>query len=148
MYDLKQAPRGWYDRLSLFLKSLGFVTSKADTSLMIRKFSTEACRVLIYVDDIIILGNSTSAVDDIIASLNAQFSLNDLGKLNYFLGVEVSYPATSGLFLSQTTYIFWLLSLAQMLDAKSIATPMVNDSIVSAYQGEHFSDPYLYRSIV
>jgi histone deacetylase 1/2 len=35
LYGLKQAPRAWYSRLSSKLHSLGFVPSKADTSLFL-----------------------------------------------------------------------------------------------------------------
>lgn len=101
-----------------------------------RHSPTASCYVLIYVDDIIILGSSTADIDYLIASLN------------YFLGVEVSYPSKGGLFLSQSSYISDVLSRAQMLDAKAIATPMVSGSVIMAHQGETFSDPYLYRSIV
>lgn len=33
LYGLKQAPRAWYSRLSTKLHELGFISSKADTSL-------------------------------------------------------------------------------------------------------------------
>jgi hypothetical protein len=35
LYGLKQSPRAWYARLSDRLAQLGFVPSKADTSLVI-----------------------------------------------------------------------------------------------------------------
>ncbi|KAK1665283.1 hypothetical protein QYE76_053442 [Lolium multiflorum] len=35
LYGLKQAPRAWYSKLSIKLQSIGFVPSKADTSLFI-----------------------------------------------------------------------------------------------------------------
>lgn len=94
------------------------------------------------------MGSSSFEIDQLISSMNAQFSLKDLGKLSYFLGIEVSYPSTGGMFLYQSTYIFEVFSKAQMLEAKTISTPMVSGSIVSAYHGENFTDPYLYRSIV
>ena len=31
LYGLKQAPRTWYDRIDIFLSSLGFTKSKADS---------------------------------------------------------------------------------------------------------------------
>lgn len=87
-------------------------------------------------------------IENLIVDLNKQFSLKDLGLLNYFLGVEVSYPALGGLFLSQKKFISDLLFKAKMKHAKSISTPMVSGSVLSAYHGERFDDVRLYRSIV
>lgn len=80
--------------------------------------------------------------------LHTQFVLKDLGILSYFLGIEVSYPPREGLFLSQTKYITDLLHKVDMFEAKSISTPMVSGSVLSAFGGENFSDAQLYRQIV
>jgi hypothetical protein len=53
LYGLKQAPRVWYSRLSTKFHSMGFTTSKADTSLFIYKTKNTTVYVLVYVDDII-----------------------------------------------------------------------------------------------
>lgn len=115
---------------------------------MIHHTSKSCCYVLIYVDDIIILGISTSDIDNLIKSLNVKFSLQDLGSLSYLLGIEVSYPENGGMFLSQSSYICEVLNRANMVDDNSIATPMINNTIPSAHTGEDFHDTYLYRSIV
>lgn len=115
---------------------------------MIRQHATSCSYILIYVDDILVVGSSSTIASNLISSLNSQFSLKDLGKMSYFLGIEVSYPSNGGLFLSQSTYITEILSRANMIEAKSIATSMVSGSIVSAYHGESFIDVYLYRSII
>lgn len=57
LYGLKQASRAWYERLSSFLHKLGFHTPRADASLLVCTTSTLCCYILIYVDNIIILGN-------------------------------------------------------------------------------------------
>ena len=54
LYGLKQAPRAWYSRLSLQLKHLGFIASKADTRVFIFNKANTVIFVLIYVDDIIV----------------------------------------------------------------------------------------------
>ena len=59
IYGLKQAPRAWFSRLSSYLVTLGFVGSKSDTSLFLRRVWTDLLLVLIYVDDIIIIGNDS-----------------------------------------------------------------------------------------
>lgn len=54
-YGLKLAPRAWFSRLSLRLSELGFLGSKADTSLFIHN-GPYPIYFLIYVDDIIVIG--------------------------------------------------------------------------------------------
>ena len=52
-YDLKQAPRAWYERLNKFLISSGFKMGKIDTTLFIKLKDNDMLIVQIYVDDII-----------------------------------------------------------------------------------------------
>lgn len=42
-----------------------------------------------YMADIILSGDSSAEIDDLVQQLHTQFSLKDIGELNYFLGVEV-----------------------------------------------------------
>ncbi|GKE88649.1 ribonuclease H-like domain-containing protein [Tanacetum coccineum] len=44
--------------------------------------------LLIYVDDIILTASSSDLLKQIISSLHAEFSMTDLGPLNYFLGIS------------------------------------------------------------
>ena len=53
LYDIKQPPRAWYARLSDKLHQLGFVSSKADTSLFIFDHQGITVYMLVYVDDIV-----------------------------------------------------------------------------------------------
>ncbi|KAJ9560808.1 LOW QUALITY PROTEIN: hypothetical protein OSB04_005968 [Centaurea solstitialis] len=53
LYGLKQAPRAWYDTLSTFLLSKGFVRGKIDSTLFLKKYPKHILLVQIYVDDII-----------------------------------------------------------------------------------------------
>lgn len=62
VYGLKQAPRAWYNELRTFLLSLGFYNSLTDTSLFILRRGTELTYLLIYVDDIVITGNSKPSI--------------------------------------------------------------------------------------
>ena len=91
LYGLQQSPRAWYARLSQVLLQLGFEASKADTSLFI--FSRDGVQIymLVYVDDIVIAGSTPVVVDRLVQSLAATFPIKDMGKLEYFLGLEASY---------------------------------------------------------
>jgi ribosomal protein S3 len=45
--------------------------------------------IVIYVDDLIIIGNSDADISDLKKLLKQKFEMKDLGKLRYFLGIEV-----------------------------------------------------------
>ncbi|XP_021971679.1 uncharacterized mitochondrial protein AtMg00810-like [Helianthus annuus] len=146
LYGLKQAPRAWFQRLSTFLVQQGFKCSQADTSLFI--FHRGACLVylLVYVDDIIVTGNHAPSIQHFIKRLQSEFAIKDLGKLNYFLGLEVSHT-TDALFLSQTKYARDILTRAGLLDSKPVATPLGTNDVFTSH-GKPFHDPTLYRSFV
>ncbi|XP_071729435.1 uncharacterized mitochondrial protein AtMg00810-like [Rutidosis leptorrhynchoides] len=146
LYGLKQAPRARFQRLSSFLICLRFVCSRADTSLFVFKNASDILYLLVYVDDIILTGNNTSLMRYFITRLNKEFSISDLGKLNYFLGLEVSYH-DSGLFFCQSKYAYDILARAKLLDVKPISTPLSTSAYFTS-QGSPFPDPTLYRSLV
>nr|KYP51561.1 hypothetical protein KK1_026589 [Cajanus cajan] len=103
--------------------------------------------MLVYVDNIILTGNSPSLLQKLIDQLNEIFSLKDLGTLDYFLGIEVKPISDGRLLLSQHKYIFDLLTKVKMEDSKGISTPMIGGQQL-AKAGTLFDDPTLYRSVV
>ncbi|XP_023741475.3 uncharacterized mitochondrial protein AtMg00810-like [Lactuca sativa] len=146
LYGLKQAPRAWFQRLSSFLINQGFMCSQADTSLFI--FHRGSCLLysLVYVDDIILTGNHDQTITRFIACLKNEFAIKDLGRLSYFLGLEVSYTS-AGLFLSQSKYAHDILKRANLLDSKPVGTPLATNDVFTT-NGQSFHDPTLYRSFV
>ncbi|GKA07882.1 ribonuclease H-like domain-containing protein [Tanacetum coccineum] len=106
---------------------------------------SDTAYLLLYVDDIILTASSTAFLQSIIATLHAEFSMTDLGPLNYFLGIFVTRN-TSGMFLSQQKYAFELLERAGMLTCNPFRTPVDTDSKLSA-DGDLVSDPTLYHSL-
>jgi histone deacetylase 1/2 len=99
LYGLKQAPRAWYARLCGKLVQLGFTPSKGDTSLFYYSKGSVTIFVLVYVDDIIVASSSSAATKALLADLEKEFALKDLGDLHYFLGIEVK-RGDDGLVLS------------------------------------------------
>jgi hypothetical protein len=110
LYGLKQAPCAWFFRLSGMLLQLGFHASQADVSLFIFNQAGIQIYVLIYVDDIIIISSSTTAVDKLLHQLRNALVVKDLGQLNYFLGVEVHHTSVG--FRPFSSHISTQLSLA------------------------------------
>jgi hypothetical protein len=89
LYGLKQAPRAWFERVTRFLLSLGFVQSQADHSLFCYCRPPTRLFVLIYVDDILLTGSTSQALDWLFHHIQKAFPIRDLSDLNYFLGIEV-----------------------------------------------------------
>ena len=67
VYLRKQAPRAWFERFKSHLLTLGFVASIADASLFILSHESIIVYLLLYVDDIIITGNNSTAISNIIS---------------------------------------------------------------------------------
>ena len=149
LYGLKQAPRAWFSRLSSTLLQLGFQASKADVSLFIFNKGGVQLYILIYVDDIIIVSSSSLATDRLLAQLQADFAVKDLGPLNYFLGIQVHHTS-QGLRLTQKKYITDLMTRTNMVAAKGVPTPMVPGHKLSLHSGDPLSadDATRYRSVV
>jgi histone deacetylase 1/2 len=104
LYGLKQAPRAWFSILSSKFQELGFLASKADTSLFMYNNSGIVMFVLVYVDDIIVTSFSNKAIDALLQDLNSAFALKDLGDLHYFLGIEVK-RFNQGIILTQKSML-------------------------------------------
>ena len=90
LYGLKQAPRAWFKRFASYLLHLGFIASMVDSSLFIFCSGKTIIYLLLYVDDIIVIGNDASQVQYLIAALGQVFELQYLGPLNYFLGIQIT----------------------------------------------------------
>jgi len=147
LYGLKQAPRAWFHRLSEALLERGFVGSKVDSSLFLLHTSSVHIFFLVYVDDIIVIGNNISAINGLISSLQAEFKLKDLGSLSYFLGVHV-HRDRQHLHLSQSKYIFDLLHRVNMEGAKPYPAPCTSGKRLTTSDGDPLPDPSFYHHIV
>uniref|UniRef100_A0A2N9H210 Uncharacterized protein n=1 Tax=Fagus sylvatica TaxID=28930 RepID=A0A2N9H210_FAGSY len=147
LYGLKQAPRAWFERFTSHLLTLGFKASVADASLFILSHKSVTIYLLLYVDDIIITGNNSSAVSNIISQLSTAFELKDLGPLRYFLGLQIDYKK-GGFFVHQRKYLTDLLHKFTLTDCKAASTPIATTPLLTSTSTELLSDPTPYRSLV
>ncbi|PHU06618.1 hypothetical protein BC332_23107 [Capsicum chinense] len=79
--------------------------------------------MLIYVDDIVLKDNNEEFIQALITQLSLEFTLKDLRKLHYFLGLEVQY-FPGGITLSQGKYTKDLLNRANLIESSHFNTPM------------------------
>ncbi|CAM8970102.1 unnamed protein product [Rhodiola kirilowii] len=123
LYDLKQAPRAWFERFSYVITAAGFSHSVHDPALFVHTSSRDRTLLLLYVDDMLITGDDHHYIAFVKEKLGTQFLMNDLGHLHYFLGIEVS-STSEGFFIFQEKYIRDLLDRASLTDQRNAATPM------------------------
>ena len=74
-------------------------------------------------DDIIITGSDQDGIQKLKQYLFSHFQTKDLGKLKYFLGIEVA-QSNSRMVFSQRKYTLDILTDTGMLYCKPIDTPM------------------------
>ncbi|KAM0996393.1 hypothetical protein ACFX2C_006406 [Malus domestica] len=147
LYGLKQAPRAWNEKFTAFLPKLGFQNTYSDSSLFVQVLGSDIVVLLLYVDDIIVTGNTSLGISHVISALTTEFDIKDLGPLHYFLGIQITKTAT-GLFLSQQKYVQDLLTKTEMLDSKACDTPCLPYTRLLKDDGDPYNNPMLYRSVV
>ncbi|GJV63652.1 ribonuclease H-like domain-containing protein [Tanacetum coccineum] len=145
LYGLKQAPRAWFQHLASYITRSGFSHSRGDSSLFIYRQGIDTDYLLLYVDDIVLTAFSEHLLQQLIHSLHQEFSMTDLGSLNYFLGISVTRDS-SGMFLSQRKYATEILERAYMVGCNSNRTPVDTESKLGD-GGDPVSDLTLYRSL-
>ncbi|KAJ9542449.1 LOW QUALITY PROTEIN: hypothetical protein OSB04_028955 [Centaurea solstitialis] len=147
LYGLKQASRNWYQKFTTSLLNMGFKQCKADYSLFIRKQKNSFVAALIYVDDVIIVGNDRDRIQAIKNELDKQFSIKDLGNLKYFLGIEVT-RTSEGLVLSQRKYTLDILEDCGLQGCRPSSFPMEPNLKLDKGEAEQKADNSLYRRMV
>ncbi|RVW62000.1 Retrovirus-related Pol polyprotein from transposon RE1 [Vitis vinifera] len=148
LYGLKQSPRAWFSRFSSVVQEFGMLRSTADHSVFYHHNSLGQCIYLVvYVDDIVITGSDQDGIQKLKQHLFTHFQTKDLGKLKYFLGIEIA-QSSSGVVLSQRKYALDILEETGMLDCKPVDTPMDPNVKLVPGQGEPLGDPGRYRRLV
>ena len=122
---LKQAPKMWYAKLDDFLKSHVFDNIDPDACLYLLMDEGEVIIVLVYVDDLLLVGSSMKAINKIKKALRKRFEMKDLCEAKVILGLEISLDKTLGtLKLSQGKYAGQVLEKFGMAECNPIATPL------------------------
>jgi len=128
--------------------SFGFLQEKSNSSLSIRKTTTNFIAVLIYVDDVIITSDTLTAINQVKQFLRTTFPIKDLGKLKYFLSIEVARSKTD-IVLCQRKYALDILTDSGFSGAKPVSFLMESTLKLSAYDiSPTMSDPTSYCHLI
>ena len=144
---LKEALRAQFERFASHLLTLGFTALVANASLFILSHGSVTMYLLLYVDDIIITGNNSTTISNIISQLSTAFELKDLGHLRYFLGLQIDYKKAR-FFVHQNKYLTDLLHKFNMTNCKAASTPIATINVLSTTSIDILNDPTPYCSLV
>nr|GEV27651.1 retrovirus-related Pol polyprotein from transposon TNT 1-94 [Tanacetum cinerariifolium] len=100
LYDLKQAPKAWYDRLKAFLLKHKYSIGMVYNTLFTKKFKSHIIIVQIYVDDNIYGSTCQHLCDDFSKIIRDEFEMSMMGELNFFLGLLIK-QMEDGIFFNQ-----------------------------------------------
>jgi hypothetical protein len=147
LYDLKQAPKVWLDKIDQYLVTSGFQTSNADFSLYVKETNHGIVIIIIYVDDLIITGDNDEDIFNLKKLLKQKFEMKDLGELHYFLGIEI-IQSPKGIWLLQRQYVLNKLSEYGMTSCKPISIALEQNVKLNADEGDLVEDTTMYRRIM
>ena len=91
MYGLKQVLRLWYKKFDSFMHRIGFKRCEADHCCYVKFFGNSYIILLLYVDDMLIVGSSIEEINILKKQLLKQFAINDLGAVKQILGMRMVY---------------------------------------------------------
>src|SRR4051812_32176360 len=111
IYGLKQASRSWNLRFDEAIIGFGFIKNEDEPCVYKKANVSKITFLVLYVDDILLIGNDIPTLHETKAWLGKCFSMKDLGDAAYILGIKIYRDHTKRVLgLSQSTYVNKVLS--------------------------------------
>ena len=89
IYELKQAFRSWNLYFNDAIKLFGFIKNEEKPCVYKRVNGSALIFLILYVDDILLIGNDIPILTMVKRWLSKEFSMKDLGEVSYILGIKV-----------------------------------------------------------
>lgn len=125
LYGLHQSPRCWNEKFHNTLIRLGFKRSESDYCLYVLSTEGDYIYLVIYVDDMLLIGHDTKKMSWIKRQLTEQYKLKDLGNVKSFMGLSIEYNQKNrSMKISQSTFATRILEKFGMDQCNPVATPM------------------------
>lgn len=125
IYGLKQASRSWNIRFNDAVKTFGFVRNQDEPCVYKRTSGSQLVFLVLYVDDILLIGNDADLMTSVKVWLSQNFLMKDLGEASYILGIKVYRDRSKRLIgLSQQMYIEDVLKRFNMENSKRGLLPL------------------------
>nr|GEY78346.1 retrotransposon protein, putative, Ty1-copia subclass [Tanacetum cinerariifolium] len=136
IYGLKLASRQWNKRFDDEIKKFGFTQNRDEPCVYLKASGSNITFLILYVDDILIMGNNISMLQSVKSYLGRCFAMKDLGEAAYILGIKIYRDRSRRLIgLCQSAYIKKMLKRYCMENFKRESIPMQEKLKLSKSQG-------------
>ncbi|GJY21128.1 retrotransposon protein, putative, ty1-copia subclass [Tanacetum coccineum] len=136
IYGLKQASRQWNKRFDDEIKKFGFTQNPDEPCVYLKASGSYVAILILYVDDILLMGNNIPMLQDVKSYLGRSFAMKDLGDAAYILGIKIYRDRSKRLIgLNQSAYIEKILKRFYMENSKRGTIPMQEKLKLSKSQG-------------
>ena len=129
LYGLKQSPRAWFGRFARVMITMGYRRSQGDH------------------DDIIVTGNDDKERQVLNQCLAKECEIKALGRLKYFLGIEVAH-SKQDIFISQQKYVTDLLKETGKTACKPASNPIDPNLRLGEAEKDATVDKEMYQRLV
>src|SRR3990170_8819677 len=89
IYGLVQASRSWNKHFDSVIKAYGFIKTFGEACIYKKVSGSSVAFLILYVHDILLMGNDIEFLESIKEYLNKSFSKKDLGEAAYILGIKI-----------------------------------------------------------
>ena len=135
IYGLKQASRSWNLHFDETIKTYGFEQNVDEPCVYKYIKEKKVVFLVLYVDDILLIGNDVETISNVKKWLAEQFQMKDLGEASYILGIQIIRDRKNKILaLSQASYIDKVLARFSMQDSKKGLLPTRHGIILSKEQ--------------
>ena len=132
IYGLKQASRSWNLCFDEAIREIDFIKNPDEPCIYKRITGNAQTFLVLYVDDILLIGNDIPSLQNVKVWLCQRFAMKDLGEASCILGIQIFRDRSKRMLgLSQSKYIETVLKRFNMLDSKKGQVPMVTGVTLS-----------------
>nr|GEV29863.1 hypothetical protein [Tanacetum cinerariifolium] len=136
IYGLKQASRSWNKRFDEEIKNFGFTQNLDEPCVYQKASGSNVTFLILYVDDIIVMGNHIPSLQSVKEYLGKCFAMKDLGEAIFILGIKIYTDRSRRLIrLSQSAYMDKILKRYRMDNSKRGYIPMQERLDLNKTQG-------------
>ncbi|GJR50364.1 putative retrotransposon protein [Tanacetum coccineum] len=145
IYRLKQASRQWNKWFNDETKKFGFTKNQDEPCVYMKASGSNVTFLVLYIDDILIMGNHILMLQDVKFYLGKSFAMKDLGEAACVLGIKIYRDKSRWLIgLCQSSYVEKILKRFNMETPKRRCISMQDKPNLSKSHGALTPDEIEY----